>query len=76
MNTARYGVNLSGNINIRTTETINLSVGGTFNKTEGDAFSYSGSFFNYDKTPALIIIPGVFLAVSHSVFPQITKAVR
>ncbi|MDA3944169.1 MAG: carboxypeptidase-like regulatory domain-containing protein [Bacteroidetes bacterium] len=49
MNTARYGVNLSGNINIRTTETINLSVGGTFNKTEGDAFRYSASFFNYDK---------------------------
>ncbi len=49
MNTDRYGINLSGNINIRTTETINLTVGGTFNKSEGNAFSYSGSFFNYDK---------------------------
>lgn len=49
MNTARYGINLSGNINIRTTETINLSVGGTFNKSKGDDFSYSGSFYNYDK---------------------------
>lgn len=49
LNTARYGVNLSGNINIRTTETINLSVGGTFNKSAGEDFSYSGSYFNYDK---------------------------
>jgi hypothetical protein len=49
LNTDRYGINLSGNINIRTTETINLTIGGTFNKSEGDAYSYSGSFFNYDK---------------------------
>jgi len=49
LNTDRYGINLSGNINIRTTETINLSVGGTFNKSEGNDYSYSGSYYNSDK---------------------------
>ncbi|KAF0131640.1 MAG: TonB-dependent receptor [Bacteroidetes bacterium] len=49
MNTENYGVNLSGNINVRTTETINLTFGGTYNISNGNAFSYSGSFFNWDK---------------------------
>ncbi len=49
LNTERYNVSLSGNINIRTTETINLTVGGSFNKAAGNFFSYSGSLLNYDK---------------------------
>lgn len=49
MNTENYDVNLSGNINVRTTETINLTFGGTYNISHGNAFSYSGSYFNWDK---------------------------
>ncbi|MFZ4463436.1 MAG: carboxypeptidase regulatory-like domain-containing protein [Bacteroidales bacterium] len=49
MNTSNYDVNLSGNINIRTTETINLTFGGTYNKSGGNAFNYTSSFYNYDK---------------------------
>lgn len=49
MNTDNYDVNLSGNINVRTTETINLTFGGTYNISHGNAFSYSGSYFNWDK---------------------------
>jgi outer membrane receptor protein involved in Fe transport len=49
MNTSSYDVNVSGNINIRTTETINLTFGGTYNKSAGSAFNYSSSFYNYDK---------------------------
>jgi hypothetical protein len=49
LNTENYSINLSGNINVRTTETINLTFGGTFNKSHGNGFSYSGSFFNWDK---------------------------
>ncbi len=49
MNTGNYNVNLSGNINVRTTETINLTFGGTYNIAKGNAFSYSASYFNWDK---------------------------
>ncbi len=49
MNTEGYSVNLSGNINIRTTETINLTFGGTYNISRGNSFRYSASFFNWDK---------------------------
>lgn len=49
MNTENYNINLSGNINIRTTETINLTFGGTYNTAKGNSFRYSASFFNWDK---------------------------
>jgi hypothetical protein len=49
MNTENYDINVSGNINIRTTETINLTLGGTYNKSAGTAFNYASSFYNYDK---------------------------
>ncbi|NOU46704.1 MAG: TonB-dependent receptor [Bacteroidales bacterium] len=52
MNTGSYDVNLSANINIRTTETINLSFGGTYNKSAGKNFNYANSFYNYDKNAA------------------------
>jgi len=49
LNTQNYSVNLSGNINIRTTETVNLTFGGTYNMARGNAFDYSASFFNWEK---------------------------
>jgi len=49
MNTENYDVNVSGNINIRTTETINLTFGGTYNKAAGNYFNYASSFYNYNK---------------------------
>lgn len=50
-NTARYSINLLGNINVRTTKTIQLTMGGSVYAYQGRSFSYSGSMFNYEKNP-------------------------
>ena len=48
-NTSNYSINLSGNINVRTTETINLTIGGSFYRSMGHSFGSSYSFFDTDK---------------------------
>jgi Outer membrane receptor for ferrienterochelin and colicins len=48
-NTSNYNINLSGNINVRTTETINLTIGGSLYKTRGHDFSRAYSYFDTDK---------------------------
>ena len=48
-NTSSYSINLSGNINVRTTETINLTLGGSFVRSSGHDFSRSFSYFNTAK---------------------------
>lgn len=48
-NTADQTYNFIGNINIRTTETINLTVGGSYYYNTGRQYSYSGSMANWDK---------------------------
>jgi outer membrane receptor protein involved in Fe transport len=48
-NTSRYGVNLSGKLDVRTTQTTNLSFGGQFIYNNGNSFSFSHSMFNYDR---------------------------
>jgi hypothetical protein len=48
-NTARQNYNVIGNINIRTTETINLTIGGSYIYNTGNSFSYSASLANYNK---------------------------
>ena len=48
-NTAGWSTAFTGNINIRTTETINLTIGGSFNKSRGHSFSRSQEYFNFDK---------------------------
>ena len=48
-NTANWSTAFTGNINIRTTETINLTFGGTFNKSRGHGFSRNQEYFNFDK---------------------------
>jgi hypothetical protein len=48
-NTTRYGINLSGKIDVRTTQTTNLSFGGQFIRNDGNSFSYFNSMFNYDR---------------------------
>lgn len=48
-NTSNYSINLSGNINVRTTETINLTIGGSFYRYNGHGFSRSYSYFNTAK---------------------------
>ncbi|MFO8128758.1 MAG: carboxypeptidase-like regulatory domain-containing protein [Bacteroidales bacterium] len=50
-NTSRYNVNLSGKIDVRTTPTINLTFGGSFNYNRGHEYSFTSSLFNYDKNP-------------------------
>ena len=49
MNTSNYNVNILGNINVRTTETINLTLGGSYYTRHSNDFSYRGSLLNYDK---------------------------
>lgn len=48
-NTSNWDVNFAGNINVRTTETINLTFGGTFYKNRYHNYTRSGAYFNYDK---------------------------
>ena len=48
-NTSNYSINLSGNINVRTTETINLTIGGSFVRSSGHDFARSFSYFNTAK---------------------------
>lgn len=48
-NTAKWETSVTGNINIRTTETINLSVGGSYYKSKSHEFSRSQEYFNFDK---------------------------
>ncbi|MCD4745957.1 MAG: carboxypeptidase regulatory-like domain-containing protein [Bacteroidales bacterium] len=48
-NTSRYGFNVSGKIDVRTTSTINLTFGGTYNYNNRYNYSYFNSLYNYDK---------------------------
>jgi len=48
-NTSDWNVNVAGNINIRTTETINLSIGGSYYKKKDHNFSRNHEYFNFDK---------------------------
>ena len=48
-NTARQSYNFLGNINIKTTETINLTIGGSYYYWHGNFYSYSGTLANWDK---------------------------
>ena len=48
-NTSNWSTAFTGNINIRTTETINLTFGGSFNKARDHGFSRNQEYFNFDK---------------------------
>lgn len=48
-NTSRYSINLSGKLDIKTTETINLTFGGQYVQNERNNYSYSASLLNFDK---------------------------
>lgn len=48
-NTASQNYNFLGNINIRTTETINLTIGGSYNHYNGRDYSYAATLANWDK---------------------------
>jgi outer membrane receptor protein involved in Fe transport len=48
-NTESWNINLLGNVSIRTTETVTLTLGGAYNRSHRNAFSYGGSLLNYDK---------------------------
>jgi outer membrane receptor protein involved in Fe transport len=48
-NTSNYDVSLSGKIDVRTTETINLTFGGSYYALNSNNFSYGNSLFNYNK---------------------------
>ncbi len=48
-NSARKSYNFIGNINVRTTETINLTIGGSYYYYNGRDFSYRATMANWDK---------------------------
>jgi len=48
-NTARQSYNFIGNINIRTTETVNLTIGGSYYYNYANLYSYRATMANYDK---------------------------
>ena len=50
-NTSNYVVNISGKIDIKTTETINLTVGGSYYYRDASNYSFYNSLFNYDNNP-------------------------
>jgi outer membrane receptor protein involved in Fe transport len=48
-NTSNYDISLSGKIDIKTTETINLTFGGSYYSLNSNNFNYFNSLFNYNK---------------------------
>lgn len=66
MNSSNYSVNLSGKIDVRTTETINLTFGGQYVRNEGRAFNYGASLMNWDKNPH-------YLNTTYRVFGRFTQ---
>jgi outer membrane receptor protein involved in Fe transport len=48
-NASRYGINLSGKIDVRTSKSTNLSFGGQYVRNDGRNWSFTNSMFNYDK---------------------------
>jgi outer membrane receptor protein involved in Fe transport len=48
-NTSRYDINLSGKIDVRTTQYTTLTFGGQYIYNNGRNFSFVNSMFNYDK---------------------------
>lgn len=50
-NTNRTDISLSGKVDLRTSPTINLTLGGSYNLQDYNAFSYYNSLFNYENNP-------------------------
>ncbi len=48
-NTSNWNAAVTGNINVRTTETINLTFGGSFNKSRTNYYSRAHAYFNSAK---------------------------
>ncbi len=48
-NTSNYTINLTGKIDVRTTETINLTFGGTYYYRDANNWNYYNSMFNYNN---------------------------
>ncbi len=48
-NTSNYNISLSGKFDVKTTETINLTFGGSYFALDQNNFDYNNSMFNYDK---------------------------
>ncbi len=49
MNTARNSINLVGKLDIRTSQTMNLTFGGSYYYYKGNNFSYNATLANYNK---------------------------
>lgn len=49
LNASRYGLNLSGKLDLRTSSTTNFTLGGQFNYDDGNVYSFGQTLFNSDK---------------------------
>ncbi len=50
-NTERTDINLSSKIDFRASQTVNLTIGGSYTLQDYNAFSYYNSLFNYESNP-------------------------
>lgn len=48
-NTSNYSLAFSGKIDVKTSKNSNLTFGGSYNKYDGNQFSYTNSLINYDN---------------------------
>ena len=53
-NTSRYGANISGKLDVKTSKNTNLTFGGQFNYTNGNAYDFRNSMFNSAKNTQFI----------------------
>ncbi len=54
LNTKNLDINFSGKIDVKTTKTINLTVGGSLNYNKYNAYDFSGSLLNWDNNAQVI----------------------
>ncbi len=54
LNSDNFNFNLSAKIDVRTTPTINLSIGGSVNYSNYRAYDFAGSLFNYNNNAQVI----------------------
>lgn len=49
LNASRYGLNLSGKLDLRTSSTTNFTLGGQYNYDDGNVYSFNQTLYNSDK---------------------------
>jgi len=66
LNSSSFDVNLSAKLDVKTTATMNLSIGGSLNKNQYNGYDFAGSLFNYNNN-------GFFKNTTYRVFARFTQ---